>query len=650
MRKFGPVVGAAAAALALAGGTAHGAERSKEDVLTSAEDAFGTTVGGETIGLYSAMSARGFSPVQAGNLRLEGLYFDTRSAGGSRIRISDRLTGQVSVHVGLSAQSYPFPGPTGIANYILRVPGDEAALSAVVRGGLPESEAIELDGQVPLSDSFALSLGASAKHTTENGRTSTTLDGAAIGRWNFAEGAQAIAFYSRTRELGKKSRPFLFGANAALPVKFDRSKDLTADWAMNNNDDASFGAIVKASWEDWRFGIGVFRSLAGKPDGESAQVHYRNIQPDGDSELWVVKVAGDEKYNASVSGEARLSRLFVEAERRHTVHLNVRGKSTQNAFGGNVARRIGTTKYYDPPPLAAPTWTAGPRGREHAALKNAGLAYEVLWKGVGEFSAGVQRAAYTREAKLLNPTPAETTRAWLYNSTLAAYLGARTVLYGSYTRGLEDAPRAPPFSVSAGASASAATTKQIDAGVRFAAMPGVNLVAGVFEVTKPFFELDTSGIFGRLGTVRHRGVEVSLSGNLAPGLTVVAGLVGLQARLSGPLVDNGTMGRVPPEAVPVTGIFNVQYGPAAWNGFSVDARLNHKAPTMANVENTFKSEAVTTLNIGARYRFRLGDKPATLRLQAQNALDAWAWEVQGTQRQLMPTNQREVTLQLTVDY
>jgi iron complex outermembrane receptor protein len=157
-------------------------------------------------------------------------------------------------------------------------------------------------------------------------------------------------------------------------------------------------------------------------------------------------------------------------------------------------------------------------------------------------------------------------------------------------------------------------------------------------------------VFGELGDVRHRGVELSVSGSPAPGLTVVAGLVALQARLSGPLVDNGTMGKVPPEASPLTGIFNIQYGPAAWNGLSLDARLNYTAPNWANVENTFKTTAVTTVNVGARYRFTMGDHPASLRLQVQNLFDVWAWEIQGTQRQIMPTERREVTLQLTVDY
>lgn len=49
------------------------AQRANENAVSSADDAFGTSVGNENIGLYSANDVRGFSPVTAGNIRLEGL-------------------------------------------------------------------------------------------------------------------------------------------------------------------------------------------------------------------------------------------------------------------------------------------------------------------------------------------------------------------------------------------------------------------------------------------------------------------------------------------------------------------------------------------------------------------------------------------------
>src|SRR5665213_318891 len=83
--------GAFAAALALAlsalgGGTAH-AQPPSENAVADAADAFGMVVDRESIGLYSAGNVRGFSPVQAGNVRIDGLYFDAISNGNLPARI-----------------------------------------------------------------------------------------------------------------------------------------------------------------------------------------------------------------------------------------------------------------------------------------------------------------------------------------------------------------------------------------------------------------------------------------------------------------------------------------------------------------------------------------------------------------------------------
>ena len=49
--------------------------RTDDNAVTSADDAFGQSVGNERGGLYGADDVRGFSPVEAGNGRINGLYF-----------------------------------------------------------------------------------------------------------------------------------------------------------------------------------------------------------------------------------------------------------------------------------------------------------------------------------------------------------------------------------------------------------------------------------------------------------------------------------------------------------------------------------------------------------------------------------------------
>jgi hypothetical protein len=64
------------------------AQRTAENAVTQAEDAFGTSIGRETIGLYGASSVRGFSPTRAGNVRIDGLAFD--QVWGLIPRLSDQ--------------------------------------------------------------------------------------------------------------------------------------------------------------------------------------------------------------------------------------------------------------------------------------------------------------------------------------------------------------------------------------------------------------------------------------------------------------------------------------------------------------------------------------------------------------------------------
>ena len=146
-------------AILLASGTPALGQRSDENVVTAAGDAFGTSVGNEKIGLYSTGDVRGFSPSSAGNIRVEGLSvtehggFNSRIASGSTIR------------VGLTAQGYPFTAPTGIADYSLRNSGDGAVLSPILYFGPNGTVAVDLDAQLPIvGDRLSVAGGVSYRY------------------------------------------------------------------------------------------------------------------------------------------------------------------------------------------------------------------------------------------------------------------------------------------------------------------------------------------------------------------------------------------------------------------------------------------------------------------------------------------------------
>ena len=74
----------AAALPVIATDPAYG-QRASENAVTAAQDVFGTTVGNETIGIYTDDDVRGYSPIQAGNIRIDGLYFDKVGDENDRI-------------------------------------------------------------------------------------------------------------------------------------------------------------------------------------------------------------------------------------------------------------------------------------------------------------------------------------------------------------------------------------------------------------------------------------------------------------------------------------------------------------------------------------------------------------------------------------
>src|SRR5688572_6171634 len=103
------------------------AQRVDDNAVADAEDAFGSNDGGEDLGVYGPGDVRGFSPIDAGNVRIEGLYLDRQAD------LTPRLVEGNRIRVGPSAIGYAFPAPSGIVDYRLRKPGTDAIISVVTQ-------------------------------------------------------------------------------------------------------------------------------------------------------------------------------------------------------------------------------------------------------------------------------------------------------------------------------------------------------------------------------------------------------------------------------------------------------------------------------------------------------------------------------------
>jgi iron complex outermembrane receptor protein len=622
------------------------AQRASENVVASAQDAFGTSIGTDTIGLYNAQETRGFSPRDAGNFRIEGLYYDQAGNFG----YTSQMVRSTTMRVGLSAQSYPFPSPTGIADIRLRLPGDGFLASVSGQHGPYSTANLQANVEIPRGDRKigAVLTVARARQEMDFHTVFDYLDYSALAHWTPSDTFEVIAFVQNSHAWDGESPSLVFTSGPYLPPKANRDIWSGPDFPQERQRfQGNSGLIAREAFENWRLQAGAFRSQTRAKNEYS--VLYRDTQPSGLANL-NVRLRPDQ-WLVSYSGELRASGLYLDGPRRHTVHISAKGRSTERRFGGDDTVVYGPAMIGTLVPSTKPVFNLGPQSRDAVRQGTAGVSYVGMWNDVGEISAGAQRAFYRRTVEYPARTGTATrTNPWLYNGTLAVTPTDSLTAYASYTRGLEDSGIAPESAINIGEPLAASLTKQVDAGVRYRFSPTTVLVAGMFEVKKPYFDRDANNLFARVGALTHRGVEVSLSAEPVAGLKVVAGAMLLKARVSGSTVEQGLIAEVPPGRPPAVMRLNANYAPAAWRGFSLTAQITYEGSHFANRVNTFRISPLTTIDVGARYTFSVHDTRATLRFDVQNLTDEYIWTVNSASGHFSPSPARRYILRVAADF
>ena len=617
------------------------AQRSDDNATTQAADAFGTSVGGETIGIYNPHFVRGFSAVDAGNVRLNGLYFDQQA------ELNERLIDNSTVRVGLSAQNYPFPAPTGIAEFDIRRPEKQRLISSQLRYGPYDTLSADVDAQLSLSDALGFGAGiALGREGSHWGGDAKAVSGALIARWRPAAGVEIMPFWSGDWVEGEEPQPLFFTGGEYLPPRIPRNRRLGPAWAANDFRRANYGIVGSAVFGDWTLRTGLFRSVFDR-EREITQL-FLNVTEDGSAQQAVI--ADPPGRAASVSGEVRVSRFFEDGPREHILHVAVRGRDRRRTYGGGDLELLGVAPIDEAVEYPEPAFVYGEQTRDRVRQWTAGVAYQGIWRDVGELSFGIQKSDYQKTGEAPDgPMPRSTASPWLFNGTLAVYLGPRVAVYGGYTRGLEESPVAPDIAVNKGEAPPAIRTRQADAGIRWAIQPNLKLVLGVFDVRKPYFNVNADLLFTRLGEVRHRGLEFSLAGQPLPRLTTVLGTVILDAETSGAAVDQGLIGKRPIGSLERMSTAVVEYKLPWIEGASVDAVFEAAGDRPGNARNSVTIPARTALAVGGRYRFRLAGAPATFRAQVGNVQNTFGWAGGGSGFYAF-NYPRRVTVSLTADF
>ena len=636
---------AVAIAMTMVGGAAPAlAQRTNDNAVTAAEDAFGKSVGDQSIGIYSPFDVRGFSPVDAGNIRIEGLYFDQQG------NLTQRLQNGSTVRVGISAQSYPFPAPTGIADFSLRKPGGKFLASGALNAGPFGSLTADLDLQIPIDgDRLGIAAGVTPYRNVDPSQVSADgLSTALLLRWAPRAGVEVMPFVARIRQVDEEAQPLIFTTGAFLPNRFDRTKFFGQSWNDNALTIYNYGVVARADPLGLDVRLGVFRSIFDS-DTQAADLLFDTDPTGRVGRRLIVRESGSRF--ASTSGELRVSRSFDEGPRRHTVFASLRGRDQSRRYGGAAFANLGPSQIGVVDERAEPVFVGGPKTLDHVTQTTLGLAYQGRWRGIGELSIGIQKTRYRKQTTDPNPAvivPVTSDSPWLFSATGAINLTSRLALYGGYTRGLEESPVAPSNAVNLSEAPPAIKTEQKDAGIRWTVSPGVTAVVGVFDIAKPYFNLDAGNRFRQLGMVRHRGIEMSIAGQIAPGLNLVAGNLLLDAAVSGDQVDRGLIGRRPVGTFVRHTIISLDYRVPWYDPLSFDATFEGTSDRTANSANTLIIPTRAVMAIGARYRMKVGKAPVLVRALVGNVTNTFGWNVGGSGF-FVPNGARRFSLSVAAD-
>jgi iron complex outermembrane recepter protein len=624
------------------------AQHAADNPIAAAEDAFGLTLGLESVGMYSPGQVRGFSPQAAGNVRIDGLYFDQQ--GG----LSNRVIEGSTIRVGINEIGYAFPAPTGIVDYDLRHPGDATPHATVIANVGPyDAWGVSIDGTLPLAGKeLLLPIGVSTQVSTQTpynaypGYTSRVTSAGATPQWSPNDRVTVRGLFDWQETQEAKTVPLLFSAGDFLPPLIPTGY-LGQNWAQGRSSTENLGGLVAAQLSPrWSLSAGVFHSASDNP--VSFADLYTAVQPSGQSEH--VVVGYPDQSAASTSGEVRLTGRFRVGEWRHELIFLARGRDVLALYGGEDVVDVGPAMIDSGLQVPEPSFAYSPRTRDRTALWSIGSAYHLDWDRRGELEAGIQQETYHE-----NVVSPGVSASKLADHPLRAYGNSAFALthlltvYASYTQGLEDSGVAPNSARNGGAVLPASRTWQVESGLRYRATPRLNVIADVYELQKPYFNLDASGIDRELGVQRAKGVELSISGQPMAHLDVNAGVLIDKVGIIGPDLAAEGVGPIAIGQPRVQYTVNLNYTIPWWSVASLDLAAAHFGHAPATVDNGVYVPAVTEVSLGGRYEFKVFGNNSTLRVQVQNVADSNWWTVAFTPGVFLFPGPRTIFAYVTTD-
>jgi iron complex outermembrane receptor protein len=612
------------------------------DVVRAADDAFGRRVGIEDVGLYSESEVRGFDLQSAGNYRVEDHYF-VRAAG-----LPLTLLDGTAIRVGANGLRTDFAAPSGVVRYDLpeAQPGVGARVETGWWGGTGPVLATRVtagtkDGRLGIVGNLQIS----PWQDYTDGTGGDFYSGGIVSRWSPTPGVRLTGLLNRTW-YPRGGDAIFVTADGAPPPAIARGPERSQPWMVQRTGTTQAGVMADvAAGGGWDFGASSFLSAI---DNHRTFFNLVRLSADGGPAEAHAQVFGGER-NRSISTEATAAKTFATGALQHRLIAMLRRRDSLIATGQGTALPVVLHPDVDAPVVVPePDFAIDPRRkRDTVGQWAAGLGYRLSIGDAAELRADVQRARYTKRVHGLDGDETrEMSQPWLYSTALTGAVTSELTAFASYARGLEEAGVAPGNALNRGTVLPAAVSRQAELGLKYRIPGGPALIAGLFDLAKPMPGLGGDGVYGLVGEVRHRGMELSIAGPITRRLSAVLGATWLDARIRGQLVERGEIGAHPINRPETIALANLTWRVPWIEGLAMDGGVNFRGERYADRANSATLPRYALFHAGLRQRFEVDGTPLTVRARIANLFDTFAWNASSSGL-FSWVNKRVLTLTVT---
>ncbi|MDZ4263440.1 MAG: TonB-dependent receptor [Pseudomonadota bacterium] len=159
-------------------------------------------------------------------------------------------------------------------------------------------------------------------------------------------------------------------------------------------------------------------------------------------------------------------------------------------------------------------------------------------------------------------------------------------------------------------------TQQTELGIKYAGK-SLGAALALFEIRKPLAGYNSMNALALVDDQIHRGLELSLYGEAAPGLKLLGGIS---------LLDSDERGQDTIGAPNIQSNLGLEWDLPGINGLSLNSHWMYTGNQYADLANSQKVPSWQRLDLGARYAMKMATQTLTIRANLENATgsDYWA--------------------------